>query len=58
MAEIINLKRVRKAAARQQKERDAESNRIKFGQSKASRAASKALHNLDTKRLDGHKRDA
>jgi hypothetical protein len=37
MAEIVNLNRHRKAQARQQAERQAEANRIKFGRDKATR---------------------
>ena len=37
MAEIVNLNRHRKAQVRQQAERQAESNRVKFGRDKATR---------------------
>jgi hypothetical protein len=37
MAEIVNLNRHRKAQARQQAERQAEANRVKFGRDKATR---------------------
>jgi hypothetical protein len=37
MAEIVNLNRHRKVQARQQAERQAEANRVKFGRDKATR---------------------
>jgi hypothetical protein len=37
MAEIVNLNRHRKAVARQQAERQAEANRVKFGRDKGAR---------------------
>ena len=41
-AEIINLRKARKAAARQVDERAAEANRRKFGEAKAPKAVRKA----------------
>jgi hypothetical protein len=41
MAEIVNLKRVRKDKARREHERDAEANRLRFGRTKAQKAADK-----------------
>ena len=41
MAEIVNLKRIRKDKARQEQERDAETNRRRFGRTKARKAADK-----------------
>ncbi len=37
MAEIVNLNRHRKAAARAQEERQAEANRVKFGRDRLTR---------------------
>ena len=37
MAEIVNLNRHRKAAARAEQERQAEANRVKFGRDKPTR---------------------
>ena len=41
MAEIVNLKRVRKDKGRREHERDAEANRLLFGRTKAQKAADK-----------------
>lgn len=59
MAEIVNLKRVRKAKARTQKERDAEANRAKHGVAKPVRDLAKARdekakRDIDAKKLDEH----
>jgi hypothetical protein len=56
MAEIVNLKRARKAKERATKERRAQENRAKFGLSKAERERSAKLDELAAKRLDGAKR--
>ncbi len=57
MAEIINLRRVRKQIIRKQDELKAEANRLKFGQSKAD----KRTHAAETQRIEtafeGHKRE-
>ena len=57
MAEIINLNRARKAKARESKATEADANRVKFGRTKAEKAAAA----LDAKRrsdlLDGAKRE-
>lgn len=57
MAEIINLRNVRKQKARADKATAAQQNRIKFGRSKAERQLSAAEQALADKRIDGHKRD-
>ena len=41
MTEIVNLKRIRKDKARQEREREAEANRQRFGRTKAQKAADK-----------------
>ena len=41
MAEIVNLKRVRKDKARRERESEAEANRLRFGRTKAQKAADK-----------------
>jgi hypothetical protein len=56
-AEIINLKKVRKAKARAEAEKNAEENRVKFGRSKAEKNLSAAEKNLADKNLDGSKHD-
>ena len=57
MAEIVNLKRAKKAKARTEKERAAEANRSRHGTPKAIRDLAKvreekAAHDLDVRRLD------
>jgi len=41
VAEIVNLKRIRKDKARQEREREAEANRRRFGRTKAQKATDK-----------------
>ncbi len=55
MAEIVNLRRVRKNKARAEKDAAAEENRVRFGRSKAERTNSKGNDLLDMARLEGHK---
>jgi hypothetical protein len=60
MAEVINLRRARKAKGRTEKERAAEANRAKHGTPKAARdlaeaRAEKAARDLDAQRLDRDK---
>jgi hypothetical protein len=57
MAEIVNLKRVRKAKARAEKDEIASANRIKFGRTKAEREKAEAGRALEARKLDGHKRE-
>ena len=57
MAEIINLRRVRKAKARAEAEAEAEANRAKFGRTKAEREQEAAQEKLVGKRLDAHRID-
>jgi hypothetical protein len=57
MANIINLRRFKKTKAREEEAKQADANRVKFGQSKALRELSKAEASLQTSKLDGHKRD-
>lgn len=60
MAEIVNLRRARKAKGRAGKEREAEANRVKHGTSKAAHdlataRAGKDARDLDARRLDRDK---
>jgi hypothetical protein len=57
MAEIINLRRARKAKARAEKEAEAAENRAKFGQRKEERSESEAAKDLLDRKLDAHRRD-
>ena len=57
MVEIVNLKRVRKAKARAEKETQAANNRVHFGTPKAERDLAQARTEKDAGRLAGHKKD-
>ena len=57
MAEIVNLKRVRKDKARRAQEREAEANRLRFGRTKAQKrddedAKQRAERSVEDKKLD------
>lgn len=56
-AEIVNLRRARKARARADAENKAAENRVAFGQSKAEKALRQARDDLAARRLDGHFRE-
>ncbi|MGB9113968.1 DUF4169 family protein [Bradyrhizobium sp.] len=58
MGDVVNLKRFKKRAERQQSEKQAEANRARFGRTKSERAlderrASRASDLLDQHRIDG-----
>jgi len=57
MAEIINLKNVRKQRARAAKEVQAAQNRVLFGQTKAEKLRQASEKALADKHIDGHKKD-
>lgn len=57
MAEIVNLRMARKHKKRADKEKQAEENRVKFGRSKRERQKSKAVSDLEKRKLDGLKRE-
>ena len=62
MADIVNLKRVRKDKARHEHEREAAANRQRFGRTKAQKAAdqdaaSRSRRSLDGKQLPPDKSD-
>jgi hypothetical protein len=52
MAEIVNLRRARKAKAKAEKEKTAEANRVTHGTPKAARDLAKAKTELAAKRLE------
>jgi hypothetical protein len=54
MAELINLRQVRKRKARAEKDAAAEANRRKHGRSGAEIRATGAERERETARLDGH----
>ncbi len=55
MAEIVNLNRARKARMRHVAEKEAEANRIRFGRSRAERAAARDAVSEAERGLDGHR---
>ena len=57
MAEIINLRQARKAKARTEKERNAETNRVVHGTPKKLRALEKSRTELAAKRLENRRLD-
>lgn len=57
MAEIINLRNVRKQKARAEKETQASENRVLFGRTKAEKLKDAAEKAKAEKHIDGHKRD-
>lgn len=57
-ADIVNLKRVRKAKARADREREAEANRRLHGMTKAERDRLADEKRRRDAHVDGHRRDA
>jgi|HubBroStandDraft_2_1064218.scaffolds.fasta_scaffold367337_2 hypothetical protein len=57
MAEIINLKRAKKAKARRAEDAKAMDNRVRFGTPKAEKSRVKNLREKDTKTIDAHRLD-
>jgi hypothetical protein len=54
-ADIVNLRKARKAKARGEAESRAAENRIRFGRTKAERAAKDGEDALQLRRLEGHR---
>ncbi|MCX2721903.1 DUF4169 family protein [Roseibium salinum] len=54
-AEIINLRTVRKQKQRQDKQKSAEDNRLKFGRTKAEREAARRRRDELESHVDGHR---
>jgi hypothetical protein len=57
MAEIINLRTVRKQKARADKDSQAEQNRALFGRTKVEKLRQQSEKAKADKHIDGHKRD-
>lgn len=57
MAEIINLNRARKAKLKDEAEKQAAENRVKFGRTKAEKRRDQAESDRAARELDGKKRD-
>ncbi len=57
MAEVVNLRSLRKRKKREEKETVAQVNRAAFGRIKSEKDLSNAMHTLEKKQLDKHKRE-
>jgi len=57
LADVVNLRRARKAKARNEKEKAAEANRLLHGTPKNLRDLSKARSDKAARDLDAHKKD-
>lgn len=57
MAEIVNLRQVRKQKARAEKERTATENRAAFGRTKNERERQRRLEDQAGRFIDGHRRE-
>ncbi len=57
MAEIVNLKQVRKDKARRERKREAAANRQRFGRTKAQKAADKDAAKRERREHDDKKLD-
>jgi hypothetical protein len=57
MAEIVNLRLARKAAARRSKEAEAAANRLAHGRTRAEREATRAEAERAARLLDGARRE-
>ena len=56
-AEIVNLRRARKAKAKEEKDKTAEVNRVTHGTPKDLRELAKARSEKELRDLDAHKKD-
>jgi hypothetical protein len=56
-AEIVSLRRARKNAERKMREAEAETNRRRFGRTKAEKQAGIAAEARAARDLDGHRRE-
>ena len=57
MGDIINLRQARKAKARADKDRLAQSNRAKFGRTKAERLVQSLEEERNNRQIEGARRD-
>ena len=57
MAELVNLRRARKAKAKSEKDKAAEANRVTHGTPKQLRDLAKARTDKAVRDLEGHKKD-
>jgi hypothetical protein len=56
-AEIVNLRRARKAKAQSERQRQAETNRALFGRTKAEKTRQAAEREQAVRSMDNHHRD-
>jgi hypothetical protein len=56
-ADILNLRRARKAKARSEREREAEANRRAFGRTKEEKAKTVAERERAERTIEGHRRE-
>ncbi|MBI1250858.1 MAG: DUF4169 family protein [Alphaproteobacteria bacterium] len=57
MAEIVNLRRAKKARARDDADKSAAAARLQHGRTKAEKAATRATKDKAARDLDGHRRE-
>ena len=57
MAEIINLRKARKAKARADKDAKADENRARFGRPRQEQMSTEATREMQDRKLDAHRRD-
>ena len=57
MAEVVNLRRARKAKERAAAENQAQANRVSFGRTRAEKKKTQAENDAARRNLEGHKRD-
>jgi hypothetical protein len=55
MAEIVNLRRMKKAKARAQISAEADANRVKHGVAKSARKLAQARGEIETRKLDARR---
>ncbi|MBC7951718.1 MAG: DUF4169 family protein [Rhodospirillaceae bacterium] len=55
MGDVVNLNRWRKSKAKEEKARQAETNRVAFGRTKAEKQVTRQQTDQETKELDGKK---
>jgi uncharacterized protein DUF4169 len=57
MADVVNLRRARKAQQRAEAEREAQANRVAFGRTKTEKKLTQAEKDAARRKHEGHKRD-
>ncbi|PKR55727.1 DUF4169 family protein [Thalassospira marina] len=55
MADIVNLRQHRKRKARDEKAKKADANRTEFGRTRAERRHTKALQDIEDRKIDAHR---